>query len=337
MTKVTGELATFGPVLAVAGRRNSPFIFRMTTFFSFRAALSLLAGAGLLFSASCTAPRAIVSTGKVTPRGEFRVGGNMAFNVPTETISKTGSVLLDAAKAAANKDTIRYNQSIENIQVAALAYVLDPVRPTSDVYVRYGVIDRLDVGYKYGFGSHVFDAMYQFLGPTGTVENPGTRQPGATYGSIGLQFATQRSKLPSISFLDDATAFLGFEASRHDLIVPLVFSKSLGVEEEMGAISYGVVYAHSFFKYGFQPRNIFDYTGTLTLPALPSSRRDFSSFGAFFNAKLGYKYAYFIPALSVYYQNYGEYQLLNNRTAKLSGLTFIPSLGLQFRIPGGRK
>lgn len=309
----------------------------MNRFSPLPSALSLLAGAALLFTASCTAPRAIVSTGKVTPRGEFKVGGNMAFNVATETLGKTGSALLEAAKATANKDTVRYNQTIEKLQIGALAYVLDPVRPTSDLYVRYGVIDRLDVGYKYGFGSHVFDAMYQFMGPTGTPENPGSRAAGATYGSIGLQFATQRSKLPSIPFLDNVTDFLGFEARRHDLIVPLVFSKSLGVEEEIGAISYGVVYAHSFFKYGFQPRNLFDAAGRLALPALPSARQDFGSFGAFFNAKLGYRYAYFIPALSVYYQNYGEYQLLNNKTAKLSGLTFIPSLGVQFRVPTGRR
>ncbi|WP_426490552.1 hypothetical protein [Hymenobacter sp. 102] len=312
----------------------------MNNFFSLRTALSLLAGAGLLFSTACTAPRAIVSTGKVTPRGEFKVGGNMAFNVPTETIGKTGSALIDAARSAAAKtkeDTIRYNQTLDKLQIGALAYVLDPVRPTSDLYIRYGVIDRVDVGYKYGFGSHVFDAMYQFLGPVGTPENPGSRAAGATYGSIGLQFATQRSKLPSVPFLDNITDFLGFEASRHDLIVPLVFSKSLGVEEEIGAISYGVVYAHSFFKYGFQPRNVFDAAGRLALPALPSARRNFGSYGAFFNAKLGYRYAYFIPALSVYYQNYGEYQLLNNKTAKLSGLTFIPSLGVQFRIPTTRR
>ncbi|MET4106947.1 hypothetical protein [Hymenobacter sp. UYP22] len=309
----------------------------MNKFSSLPAALRLLAGASLLFAASCTAPRAIVSTGKVTPRGEFKIGGNMAFNVATETLGKTGSALVEAAKSAANQDSVFYDQTIEKLQIGALAYVLDPVRPTSDLYVRYGVIDRLDVGYKYGFGSHVFDAMYQFMGPTGTPENPGSRAAGATYGSIGLQFATQRSKLPSIPFLDNVTDFLGFEARRHDLIVPLVFSKSLGVEEEIGAISYGVVYAHSFFKYGFQPRNLFYSAGRLALPALPSARQDFGSFGAFFNAKLGYRYAYFIPALSVYYQNYGEYQLLNNAKAKLSGLTFIPSLGVQFRVPTGRR
>ena len=222
--------------------------------FSLRSAGGLAAAAAFLFSTSCTAPRSIVSTGKVTPRGEFRVGGNASFNIPTETIGKTGSALLKAAEEAAGKDTVRYNQTIERLQTAALAYVLDPVRPASDLYVRYGVIDRLDVGYKYAFGSHVFDAMYQFLGPTGTPENPGSRQPGATYGSIGLQFATQRARLPNIPLLDDVNSVLGFRARRQDVLVPLVFSQSLGAEEEIGAISYGVVYAHSFLRYGFQPR-----------------------------------------------------------------------------------
>lgn len=281
-----------------AARRVFPLLM-MYQLFSFRSVLRVVAAAGMLFTASCTAPRAIVSTGKVTPRGEFRVGGNLAFNIPTETISKTGSALLSAAKETANKDTVRYNQTIEKLQVAALAYVLDPIRPTSDLYLRYGVIDRLDVGYKYGFGSHVFDAMYQFMGPTGSVENPGTRQPGVTYGSIGLQYATQRAELPSIPFLDDASEFLGFRASRHDLLVPLVFSQSLGTEEEIGAISYGVVYAHSFFKYGFEPRNLYNGPGSSKIPTLPVARRNFNSFGAFFNAKLGYRYAYVIPALSV--------------------------------------
>ncbi|MBX0292164.1 hypothetical protein K3G63_17075 [Hymenobacter sp. HSC-4F20] len=316
----------------------------MHRFFSFRSLLTLAASAGLLFTASCTAPRAIVSTGKVTPKGEFRVGGNVSFNAPTQTIGKLGSTIKSAAKDLANqasKDSVYYSQTVDNLQVAALAYILDPVRPSSDLYLRYGLAERVDVGYKYAFGSHVFDAMYQFMGPTGTPENPGSRQAGATYGSIGLQYATQRAKLPSIPFLDNVNDLLGFRATRHDLLVPLVFSKSLGVEEEIGAISYGVVYAHSFLRYGLTPGNLYNGPGssyvTGKVPELPTARRSFSSFGAFFNAKLGYRYAYFIPALSVYYQNYGEYQLLNNRTTRLKGFTFIPSLGLQFRIPTARR
>lgn len=300
---------------------------------SSRAAVLALAAA-TLFASACTAPRTIVSSGKVTPKGEFRVGGNLAFNVATETLSKTGSALKSAAQAAVNKDTIGYSGTIDNLQIAALAYVLDPVRPSSDLYVRYGALDRLDVGYKYAFGSHVFDAAYQFMGPTGTVERPGG-PAGATYASIGLQFATQRASLPSLPFLSNIDDVLGFRATRRDIIIPLVFSHSLGAEEEIGAISYGAVYTHTFMRYGFEPGKIFN--GNVKVPVLLEQKVNFPSFGAFINAKVGYRYAYFIPSLGIYYQKYGTYQLLNNKTASLSGLTFVPSVGVQFRIPSSRR
>ncbi|SNR69470.1 hypothetical protein [Hymenobacter mucosus] len=308
----------------------------MTRFFPLRASSGVLLAAGMLAAASCTAPRAIVSTGKVTPKGEFKVGGNLAFNIPTSTISKTGSTLVEAAKEAASKDTVQFNGTIANLQVAALAYALDPIRPSTDFYVRYGALDRLDVGYKYAFGSHVFDAMYQFLGPVGTPERPGG-QAGATYGSIGFQYATQRAKLPSIPFLDNVSSFLGFRATRHDFIVPLVFSTSFGPEEEIGALSYGLVYSYSSLRYGFQPDNVYLGGTNSKIPALPTSKQGFSAFGTFINAKFGYRYAYVIPAVSVYYQNYGQYQLLNNQRTSLKGLTIIPSVGLQFRVPTARR
>lgn len=293
--------------------------------------LSLLA----LLATACTAPRTFTSSGKVTPRGEFRVGGNTAFNVATSTIDQAGSTLKDAASAAARKDTVQYSAAVDRLQSAALAYVLDPVQPTADLYVRYGVTNRVDAGYKYAFGSHVFDAMYQFMGPTGTPESPDGRA-GALYGSIGLQFATQRAKLPNIPFLDNIADVLSFRANRNDLIVPLVFSKSFGPEEEIGALSFGVVYTHTFVRYGFDSNKVYQI-GTNNLLAGLSQKQDFGAFGGFINAKIGYRYAYVIPAVSVFYQNYGTYQLLNNRSTTLKGVTIVPSIGLQFRIPGSRR
>jgi hypothetical protein len=288
-----------------------------------------------LLATACTAPRTFTSSGKVTPRGEFRVGGNTAFNVATETLSKAGSTLKEAATAAARKDTVAYSGAVDRLQTAALAYVLDPVQPTADLYIRYGLTERVDAGYKYAFGSHVFDAMYQFMGPTGTPESPGGRA-GEMYGSIGLQFATQRAKLPSIPFLNNITDLLSFSANRNDLIVPLVFSKSFGPEEEIGALSFGVVYAHTFVRYGFESRKIY-VPQTNNLLAGLNQRQNFGSFGGFINAKIGFRYAYVIPAVSLFYQNYGTYQLLNNRTATLKGVTVVPSIGLQFRVPSSRR
>ena len=303
-------------------------------FSSQRPALAL--AASLLLATACSAPRAIVATGKVTPQGEFRVGYNQGFNIATAPLSKAGAALKDSASAAAGKDTVGYGGSVINLQAAALAYILDPVQPTADLSIRYGIIPRLDAGFKYAFGSYVFDTQYQLLGPTGSPENPGRGAvSGTTYASIGLQFATQRAKLPSLPFLSDINSVLNFRATRNDLLIPLIISQSFGPEEEIGAISYGLVYAHSWVNYGFAPNNV--YLNTQKIPALPTQSRNFSSFGGFLNLKLGYRYFYVIPAVSVFYQNYGDYALLNGASTSLSGVTFVPSLGFQLRIPNFSK
>lgn len=304
----------------------------MKTFSPLPASGLLAAAVLLLLASSCTAPRAIVATGKVTPQGEFRVGYNQGFNVATASLSKVGSAVKEAAAQAITQQKVDYTDATTQLQAAALAYVLDPVQPTADLNIRYGIVPRLDAGYKYAFGSHVFDAAYQLLGPTGTPENPGAgATTGTTYASIGLQFATQRAKLPGLSFLSDINSLLNFRATRNDLLIPLTFSNSFGPEEEIGAISYGVVYAHSWVSYGFAPTKL--YNGSVQVPELPLQSRNFSSFGGFANLKLGYRYFYVIPAVSLFYQNYGEFALLNGQSTSLSGLTVVPSLGLQLRLP----
>ena len=286
----------------------------------------------LLTAASCSAPRAIVATGKVTPQGEFRVGYNQGFNVASSPLSKAGRAVREAARQAASQDRVDYTDLTTELQTAALAYVLDPVQPTADLSLRYGIMPRLDAGYKYAFGSHVLDAQFQFLGPTGSPEKPGAGAAGGTtYGSVALQFATQRAELPNLPFLTDITELLNFRATRRDLLVPLIFSQSFGPEEEVGALSYGLVYGHSWVSYGFRPDRIFN--GSVKVPELPMQRRNFSSFGSFVNLKIGFRYAYIIPAVSLFYQNYGDYTLLNGNRASLSGVTVVPSLGLQVRLP----
>lgn len=296
--------------------------------------LALLAVAG-----ACAAPRSIISSGKVTPQGQFKVGGNLGINVGTTSAGKITDAAKQLVGQAISSDSVSYNDGFEAVQAAALAYVLDPTTATSDLYVRYGLLERVDVGYKYSFGAHSFDAMYQFMGPLGTPENPQGRA-GDLYGSVGLQFSTQNAKLPSIPFLDDASSLLSFRARRLDLLVPLVFSRSFGPEEQIGNVSYGLVYSHTFLKYGFEPGKVFNYIpGTRRVfgrvPSL-TERRSFGAVGGFVNLKVGYRYVYFLPALAIYYQNFGSYQLLNNRETKLRGLSIIPTLGLQFRIPSGQ-
>ena len=300
--------------------------------------LARLAALGLLAATACTAPRSITTSGKVTPQGEFRLAYNQGFNVATSPLNKAGSAVRSAASQlgnqAANGEKVNYSSTVSDVQTAALAYLLDPVQPAADFSIRYGIVPRLDAGYKYALGSHVFDAAYQLLGPTGSVENPERgAASGTTYASVGLQYAIQRTGLPKVAFLNDLNNLLGLSATRQDLLIPLTISQSFGPEESVGAISYGAVYAHSWVSYGFTPNNLYNSAGTARLPDLPRQSRNYSSYGLFLNVKVGYKYVYFVPALSVYYQNYGSYTLVDGSTTSLSGTTFIPSLGVQFRIP----
>jgi hypothetical protein len=177
--------------------------------------------------------------------------------------------------------------------------------------------------------------MYQFMGGLGTPENPG--QAGL-HGSIGLQYATQQADLPGKRFLDRLSSIFSYELTRKDLLVPLVFSKSFGPEEQYGNISWGLVYGHSFIKYGFSPSQLFVRMAGDRVEKLEPflEKENFSSYGAFLNAKIGFKYAYLLPALSIYYQNYGTYNIFNLQQESYKGVSFIPSLGLQINLGYGR-
>ncbi|GAB3823234.1 hypothetical protein [Pontibacter rugosus] len=288
--------------------------------------------------ASCTAPRAVINSGKVTAPGKFKAGVNFGGNIATEPIGQLDDVAKSAVNAIAKKDSVYFDE-VETATRALLAYALDPVGPTFDFYLRYGVAPRVDVGYKYASGVHVFDAQYQFLGPTGTPENPGVgAAAGAWYGSVGLQYAGQSSDWIDNLFLDKLQPVLQFTAKRRDYTIPIIFSKSFGVEEQNGSIAFGAVYNHTNIEYGFDPGRLFKKQGKAIEEVNPlKEKNSFGSYGFFVNAKLGFKYIYILPALTIYYQDYGDYKLLNNTSYSYSGLTFIPSIGVQASFGKGRR
>lgn len=287
----------------------------------------------LILGISCTAPRSVINSGKVTTPGQFKVGLNYGFNLASEPLSRLDDIGKAAVDAVLRQDSVFYNEQIDVFAEGIIAYTLDPVGQAFDFYIRYGVVPRVDVGYKYGSGAHVFDAMYQFMGSTGTPENPG---PEGLYGSVGLQYSLQNMSFGSGFLLDKINNILRFDANRKDILIPLIFSKSFGPEEEVGHIAFGLVYNHTFVDYGFEAGNIFrKINNRAEILEGFREKNNFSSYGAFVNAKIGYKFIYFLPALSIYYQDYGTYRLLGNREQSFSGMTFIPSLGLQ-AVFGGK-
>src|SRR5688500_14541776 len=236
----------------------------------------------LALASGCSPSRTITASGKVTPQGKFKVGYNSAFNVATAPLAEIDDVTRAAVNAVKNRDSI-YFEDISDLSQGLLAYSLDPVGTSSEFYLRYGLAPRVDVGYKLASGAHVFDFMYQFLGSTGTPANPG---PAGLYGSIGLQYSGQKSNLPSKLGLSVLSSILDYKLSRRDILIPLVFSRSFGPEEEIGNISWGLVYGHSFITYGFSPSELFvKYAGNRVekLNAF-TNKENYSSFGGFLNA-----------------------------------------------------
>lgn len=290
----------------------------------------------LVMMASCTAPRSVINSGKVTAPGQFKVGFNYGGNIASEPLSHLDDIGKATVDAILNRDTVFYSDQIDIFARSLTAYAIDPVGPSFDLYVRYGIAPRFDAGYKYASGAHVIDAMYQFMGSTGTPANPG---PAGLYGSVGLQYSGQSLDIGNQFYLDRINTLLKFNASRKDLVVPLIFSKSFGPEEEIGSVAWGVVYNHTFLEYGFEPGKLFrrlEQNKVVKIEEV-TEKNNFSSFGAFVNARIGFKYIYILPALTVYYQDYGTYTLLENKQYSYSGFTFIPSIGVQARFGGNRE
>jgi hypothetical protein len=274
---------------------------------------------------SCAAPRVVNVSGKVTPKGDVVAGTSYTANLPTNTAKTMGKIVTGNVTDITNKDSITFDANFERVNKAAIAYAVDPLGSGSDFYLRAGVATRFELGYKLAGKANVFYGQYQFLGPTGKV---GTKEKDKLYGSVGLQYSWQNFKLPGI--LSTLQSRLGYSFSRRDFLLPVIFSYSLGNEEEYGSIAWGLAYSYSQITYTTLPDRVFADNKTLVKGT--KFKGGYGALGGFINAKLGYKYVYFIPALALYYQNYGSYQLLNGTEYGFKGVTIIPSVSIQFRF-----
>jgi hypothetical protein len=280
---------------------------------------------GIVFLSACMASRNINNSAKVTPKGNFAFGINVTANLPTETIGAMKDIVKSNVTAIAQKDSIRLGDNLTMMNKAAIAYSIDPLSVSSNFFIRYGLFKHIDVGYKRVGTVNAFDLQYQFLGPTGNIDNPTDQR---WYGSAGIQYSSQKQELPSI--LSKLQARLGFDFKRKDLLIPIILSYSFGNEEKYGGISFGMALDYSNINFVSNPFNI--YTLENFKIAGIENDRSFLSLGSFVNLKLGYKYVYLVPSIAVYYQNYGNFELLGGNMYQIKSWTFIPSLGCRFRL-----
>jgi hypothetical protein len=287
--------------------------------------VSFLLPAALLVL-DCSAPRSVMHSGKVTPKGHIKAGGNMSYNVPTATLDAMFGSLEKGVQTLVSSDTIVFDSTF-NPQIEALAiFSVDPVAVSTDFYARCGVIDRVDIGFALASGARVIDARFQVLGSTGTLKEPSEDK---FYASLGIQYSWQDFELPS--YLGDLQSALKYKLKRKDILIPLAFSNSFGPEETYGALSYGLVYGRSWLTYEYAPNIVYELVASEVqeINDVPRGKNSFNTWGCFGNVKLGYKFVYGLLGLAVYYQDYGTYNLYKDETASFSGVTLVPSWGLQ--------
>lgn len=289
-----------------------------------RCGSALLAVAALI---SCSAPRQVIHSGKVTPKGHFKAGFSMEYNIPTAAVKSLYDGAEDQSHAITGSDTIVFDSSFNNVLKTLTICSIDPFIPSNDFYLRYGVIDRIDIGYARGNAVNIFDARAQFLGPTGVIGSSSSRR---WYGSIGIQYSWQKYELPS--FLGEVQNALRYSLKRKDLLFPLALSRSFGEEERFGALSFGAVYGLSFISYQYDPGIVYEVISSMyqVINDVPQGKNTYRSFGFFATIKGGYKIIYGLAGLSLYYQDYGTFKLYKQKTASFSGVTVVPTLGIQF-------
>ncbi|MDQ3047516.1 MAG: hypothetical protein M3R27_08225 [Bacteroidota bacterium] len=279
---------------------------------------------------SCSPPRSVINSGKVLPKKQVRFGNNYSFNVSSSPISQTIKGVYSLGQDISNKDTVYFNEQINSLNSAILAYALDPIGYNTDLYLRVGLGHRMDIGYRNSGSAHAFDMMYQFLGSNETYKNSSI---GGMYGSAGLQYSYENFKFLDSKF-DKLTKVLDMKMTRKDFSIPVIFSKSFGPEERSGCFGFGVVYTHSFINYRIAPKNIYlqNNEGVKELLAPVNGKANYGSYGTFVNIKVGRRFIFFNASLAAYYQNYGTYALLGGGMVKLKGVTIVPAYGLQFNI-----
>jgi hypothetical protein len=289
---------------------------------------------GAIFQ-GCSAPRSVGLDAVATPKGHFAIGGETGFTAPTQTVRSLYGTLEDQVQDLANdqNDTVAISATELNQMVEALfAYSLDPMGARTEVWLRYGIGYDLDAGYRFASGAHAFDVRWQFLSPPQDTTKKASIK--GWNGSLALQYCGQSYDLPSVAFLDKLQSILRYEFKRKDLLVPLIFGKTMGENGRLGSYNLGLVYNHTWITYGSEILNLVEKLDENTVRPFKDLNGEASipSYGAFTNVRLGWSRVFLVGALAVYYQNYGKFELFGEETVELKGWTILPSLGLELKL-----
>lgn len=285
---------------------------------------ALLAAAFFAVLSGCAAPRAVLWDGSSVPAGHVEGHLGMVGTLPTATLVSLGQGTLEGIKVLADgRDSLSDSVLLHKGARALVAAGLDMPGANVVASVHVGIGGGAELGYRREGGANAFALRYQFLSAEGDGWNAGT----------AIQYSSQDYDIP-ITAIEDVQKVLGYTFERQDISVPVVFSKPFGAEGKYGSAGIGIVGAWTRAEYGFDPHGLYRLWGDTVqvLEKLPHQKTSFFSYGGMGFLRVGYKRVWLMAGLNVIYQDYGTYRLPGTDPISLSGLTFLPSVGLEFRI-----
>lgn len=287
--------------------------------------LSALLAVAVHFALSgCAAPRAVLWDGSSVPAGHVEGHLGMVGTVPTATLVSLGQGTLDGIKVLANgRDSLSDSILLRRGARTLVAAGLDMPGANVVAAVHVGIGGGAELGYRREGGANAFSLRCQFL----SAEEDGWNAGAA------IRYSSQDYDIP-VAVIEDVQKLLGYSFSRQDISVPVVFSKPFGAEGKFGSAGLGLVGAWTRTEYGFDPNGLYRLWGDTVevLEKLPHQKSSFFSYGGMGFVRVGYKHVWLMAGLNVIYQDYGTYRLPATDPVSLSGLTFLPSAGLEFRI-----
>lgn len=284
----------------------------------------LLLAAAFALIAGCAAPRAVIWDGSSVERWHVQGHAGMVGVVPTATLSAAGQAQLDAAKGILG-DSLLDSTTLRNSARTLVAASLDMPGMNTVLSAHMGLGWGLEAGYRREGGANAWSLRWQFL----------SAKKAGVNGGIGVMYSSLEYEVPSV--LGDVQKALGYEFKRKDVSIPVVFSKPLGDGGEYGSVGGGLVGAWTSTQYGFDPegfyKSVVNASGKSTpLDKLPDQKTSFLSYGGVIFGKFGFKRVWLMTGVTMLYQDYGSYQVPGTDPVGLSGLTILPSAGLEFRI-----
>lgn len=285
-----------------------------------RSQISLL---GLVLG-GCAAPRSVLWDG--TCQDRWHVDGQVAMttSLPTATIGAVSQSQMDLASDVIRHggDSLfsqdRYDQATRTLVAGALDMPGASVSAEAHLGIGWG----MDIGYRRESGANAWSLRRQFLK---------FEEDGWNLGA-GIQYSSQDYELPSA--LGKVQSLLGYRFERKDVMVPVVLSKPIGEKGQYGSAGFGLVGGWTKVVYGFDPQGLYRTWGheVALLENLPDQETTFLSGGGSGILRLGYRKVFGVVGMTILYQDYGTYKVPARDPISLSGLSILPSAGIELRL-----